>query len=472
MDLQAKIKEFLIKHRMLRHGRGVLVAVSGGPDSVAMLYLLHDLREELELNLEVAHLQHGIRGEEAKKDARFVAGLADRLGLPCHLKELDLPQLKLKAGKGNLEEMGRLERYRYFAATAHRRQLDAVATAHTVNDQAETMVMRLFRGSGRKGLGGMEPVRQLDDTPDNSFANVLLIRPFLSVTREEVMVFLGERNIPYRVDSTNSDLFYLRNWIRLKLMPQVREKFGAELSARLSDQAEVLRDEESYLTDLSRTLLERISKGGDLSRMLLLDLSKALQRRVIRLWIEHRRGHLRGIDFDHAEAALSLIAAGPPHGRLALPGGWELAREYDTVKLQRVSRNVKPQCYSYPLQAGSNLIIVEAGMTIASELVRAAPAKLPENLMEVAFDADLITENLLVRNFRRGDRFQPLGMTGHKKVKDLFIERKLPLRLRAATPLLAMGTEILWIPGHGRSEVAKIGPATTIALRLKAAWSD
>ena len=451
---------------MLAPGHRILAAVSGGPDSVSMLYLLCDLREALELTIEVAHLQHGIRGEEAVEDARFVAGLAERLDLIFHLKEVDLPQLKVASAKTSLEEIGRFERYRFFAETAQSRRLDAVATAHTADDQAETIVMRLFRGAGRTGLRGIAPVGQLTVGGDRSRGNgVLLIRPLLNAQRREVMEFLEQRKLTYRTDSSNKDLFFLRNWIRLKLMPQVSERFGDRLPARLCAQAQVLREEEDYLADLTRQQLENVSHGKKLDRNLFLNLNKALQRRVIRLWIERRRGHLRAIDFDHVQAALSLIADGPPQGRLALPGGWQLAREYEAITFDRPT--VKPRCYSYQFKPGMTLAVIEAGITIDSKLINPAPVQFPDNLMEAVFDADLLKGNLLVRNFRNGDRFQPLGMRGHKKVKNLFIANQLPLRMRAALPLLVMDNEILWIPGYGRSDFARIGSATRISLHLK-----
>jgi tRNA(Ile)-lysidine synthase len=468
MDLPRKFKQTIDKHRMLSPGQRILAAVSGGPDSVAMLYLLYDLREELELTIQIAHLQHGIRGEEAIEDARFVARLAERLGLICHLKEIDLPQLKVASGKTSLEEIGRLERYGFFAETALRHGLDAVATAHTADDQAETIVMRLFRGAGRTGLRGIAPVRQVTAGGDRRCASVMLIRPLLDAHRREVMEFLEQRKLTYRNDSSNKDLFFLRNWIRLKLMPQVSEKFGDSLAARLCAQAQVLREEEDYLADLTRQQLANVSNGTKLNRKLFLNVNKALQRRVIRLWIEQRRGHLRALGFDHVEAALSLIAAGRPQGRLAFPGGWQLAREYESITFERDRVKVKPRCYSYEFKPGISLAVVEAGIMIDSELIAAAPGKLPVNCMEAVFDAGLLKGNLVVRNFRNGDRFRPLGMEGHKKVKDLFIANQLPLHTRTALPLLVLDDEILWIPGYGRSESARVGPATKISLHLKA----
>lgn len=468
MFLPRKFQQTIDKHRMLSPGQRILAAVSGGPDSVAMLYLLYDLHEELELTIEVAHLQHGIRGEEAIEDAAFVARLAERLGLICHIKEIDLPQLKIASGKTSLEEVGRLERYRFFAETAQRHGLNAVATAHTADDQAETLVMRLFRGAGRTGLRGIAPVGQLSIGVDRPCASVMLIRPLIDAYRKEVMEFIEQRKLSYRNDSSNKDLFFLRNWIRLKLMPQVSEKFGDSLAARLCAQAHVLREEEDYLADLTRQQLAHVSDGKKLNRKLFLNVNKAVQRRMIRLWIEQRRGHLRGLGFDHVEAALSLIAAGPPQGRLAFPGGWQLAREYESITFERDRPNIISRCYSYRFKPGMALAVREAGIMIDSDLIDAVPERLPDNFMEAVFDVGLLTGNLLVRNFRNGDRFRPLGMEGHKKVKDLFIAKQLPLRTRASLPLLVMDDEVLWIPGYGRSDFALIGSATQISLHLKA----
>jgi tRNA(Ile)-lysidine synthase len=468
MNLLEKFKQGIEKYRMLSPGQRILAAVSGGPDSVAMLHLLWNLREELELTIEVAHLQHGIRGEEALDDARFVARLAEQMGSICHLKEVDLPQLKVTSAKTSLEEIGRLERYRFFAETAHRRGFDAVATAHTADDQAETIVMRLFRGAGRTGLRGITPVGQLAIGLERPCANLLLIRPLLDTRRREVMEYLEQQNLTYRSDSSNKDLFFLRNWIRLKLMPQVSERFGDKLTKRLCAQAQVLREEEDYLAGVTRQQLENVRDGQRLNRKLFLNLNRALQRRVIRLWIEQRRGHLRAIDFDHIEAGQSLIADGPPQGRLAFPGGWQLARQYQTITFERDRPDIKSQCYSYLFKPGISLPVIEAGITIDSRLMDPAPGQLPDNSMEAVFDADLLKGNVVVRNFRNGDRFQPLGMGGHKKVKDLFIANRLPLRTRASLPLLVMDNEILWIPGYGRSDFARIGSTTKISLHLKA----
>jgi tRNA(Ile)-lysidine synthase len=199
----------------------------------------------------------------------------------------------------------------------------------------------------------------------------------------------------------------------------------------------------------------------------LLAESVAMQRRLLRLWIEKSRGNLRGLGFVHVDELLRLIKEGPPQGRLALPGAWELVREYGTLRLVRRTPKVKQACYRYEFNAGSSLRIPQADREIRSEVTQAPLARYPADFNEAVFDAARLTGPLAVRNFRRGDSFQPLGMNGHKKIKDLFIENKLTLSARATLPLLVLGREVLWIPGYGRSEIAKVTAATEQILKLK-----
>ncbi|MGH7854784.1 MAG: tRNA lysidine(34) synthetase TilS, partial [Candidatus Binatia bacterium] len=205
-----------------------------------------------------------------------------------------------------------------------------------------------------------------------------------------------------------------------------------------------------------------------LKRPALLNAAQAVQRRVLRLWIAQTRGHLRGLEFIHIEDMLRLIEQGPPQGRVPIPGGWEMVREYETLKLAKRVRSSRRVCYDYPLEPGMMLRIPEADLELHSERASAPPNELPADFMEALFDLDCVTGPLSVRNFRPGDRFQPLGMTGHKKIKDLFIEKRVPLSIRASWPLLTFGQEVLWIPGYGRSATGCVSTKTTAVLHLKA----
>jgi tRNA(Ile)-lysidine synthase len=418
----------------------------------------------LGLHLEVAHLEHGIRGEEARQDALHVAKMAEALALRFHLKRVDLPGMKAEERKGNLEQMGREERHRFFAALTSDYGLSKVATGHTRDDQVETFFMWLLRGSGRKGLGGMPPIRRL--TPEIP-EEVSLIRPLIEISRQEIIDYLTAHGLAYRTDQTNLDSHPLRNWIRLQLLPQLRQRIDSRLDERLAQLTSLFREEEAILEDLARGRLQGIVQGENLLLDPFLQEKKGMQRRLIRLWLEGTLGDLRAMDFDHIEEALGFVAQGPPQGRLSIPRKWELVKQYGTVRLERRKPMSKPTCYSYALQQPGELIVSEAQVKILSSRGGLTPGVRPENNLEAVFDLDALPGMLTVRNFRNGDRFQPLGMKGHRKVKDLFIEKKVPLKVRATLPLLLAGGEILWIPGYGRSEVAKIGPQTRKVLRVK-----
>jgi tRNA(Ile)-lysidine synthase len=466
--LEGKVRETIRKHEMFSHGDGVLLGVSGGPDSVALLYLMSILRGEYGLRLAVAHLIHGIRGEEAKKDAQFVAEMAERLAIPVHLKEVGLPRMKMEEGKGNLEAMGRKERYGFFATVAEQCGLNKVATAHTVDDQAETLLMWLLRGSGRRGLSGMPPMRKLTP-PGPGKTTPWLVRPLIEASRQEIMDYITEHGLEYRTDQTNLDVRPLRNWIRHRLLPQFRERIDSRVGERLARLAEILRDEERVLDRIARGGLERLGHDRHLMRRALLQEDKAVQRRIIRTWLESSLGNLCGFTFDHVEAIRDFVVQSPPNGRISLPGGWKLVRQYGAFRLvRREPRKVKPVCYSYILPLEGELVIPEAGVKLQSLKCSSSSLPRPRDNLEALFDfADVPADAFTVRNFRPGDQFQPLGMNGHKKVKDLFIEKKVPPPERRTLPLILRGDEIVWIPQYGRSNVAKTGSQTKEILRVR-----
>ena len=462
-----RLLQTIAKSELLAGGDRVLVAVSGGPDSVALLHLLHALRERLAIHLEVAHLQHGIRGAAAADDAGFVCQLAADLEVPFHLKEVNIPQLKTVAGKGNLEALARAERYRFFAELAGARQLTKVATAHTLDDQAETVLMWLLRGAGMTGLGGMAP--WLDVRLADSVKNLTIIRPLLEVAKSEILDYLQQNKISYRVDDSNLDPAYLRNWLRLELLPKLRERVDDHLAQRLGQHAELMRNEDLWLEKIAAEKLEAMRDSGGIRRDLLTREPLALQRRVLRRWISEARGTLKGLSFIHLAEILRLCQSASPHNRFALPGGWEFACDYEGLILTKIRRSSARACYNYQLTVGKILRVPEAGVEIGSEKSASITPPLPNSLTEAVFDAAFLTGPLIVRNFRNGDRYRPLGMLGHKKVKDLFIDEKIPLGIRAVLPMLTMADVVLWIPGYARSELGKVLPATQSVVHFKTA---
>jgi tRNA(Ile)-lysidine synthase len=242
---------------------------------------------------------------------------------------------------------------------------------------------------------------------------------------------------------------------------------GPRLDERLARLADLLRDEEEILECAAKERLQQVMCGGDLVRERLLQECKAMQRRIVRLWLETTLGDLRGIGFDHVDKILEFIHQGPSQAALSIPKGWTVIKQYDAARLERRGRRRKRVCYSYELPAEGELVIPEAGMKILSSRSSISFGARPRDNLEALFDLAFLPGTLTVRNFRNGDRFQPLGMRGHRKVKDLFIEKRVSLTVRAILPLLVAGDEILWIPRFGRSEVAKISPETREVLRVR-----
>jgi len=412
-------------------------------------------------------LIHGIRGAEARQDARFVERLAKKLDLRFHLKEVKILKDKAQRGRGNIEAIGRKERYDFFAAVMRDAGCNKLATGHTRDDQVETLLMWLFRGGGRQALAGIPPIRALDDH-SRSLAR-WVIRPLIETSKKEVLDYLKSKGVAFRQDKTNFDPSYLRNWIRLRLLPELRRKTDSRLDMRLAQLCDRLREEEKVLDQFARARLNLVLRKQDLDAASFMREEKALQRRLLRLWIAENGGDVSGLSFEHVEACLRLIAEGPAQGRLSLPHGREVAKEYGVVRLQqRQFKKSRPVCYNYSLIPDQDLLIREAGVRIRTSIHSRPSQWRPKNDWEAVFDLQAVAPSLIVRNFRAGDRFRPLGMCGQKKIKELFIDRKVPSEIRRRWPFLLSGNEILWIPGYGRSDVAKVGPKTREVLRAKA----
>jgi tRNA(Ile)-lysidine synthase len=240
------------------------------------------------------------------------------------------------------------------------------------------------------------------------------------------------------------------------------------LAERLAHSAEILRDEQALLDRVIWKEMERVEQNGGLIRVIFLEKERAIQRRIIRVWLETKLGSLQSIGFNHVDAILRFIGQSPPQGRLSLPGKWEVVKEYEMVRLQKREHGMaKFLRYSYTLPREGEVVIPEAGLEIQCSRHLLSSGARPQDELEALFDSASLLGTLTVRNHRTGDRFQPLGMRGHKKIKDLFIEKKVPLAVRHTLPLLLSGEDILWIPRYGRSDLAKAGPESKEILKVR-----
>ena len=472
MNLEKQLAESLVRNGMLAPGDAVLVGVSGGPDSVALLHLLHEVGSPLGLHLEVAHVDHGIRGPEGRDDAEFVCRMAAGLSLRFHLARLDLAGSGNECDAGNLEARARAERYRFLAEVAAKRRIGKVAVGHNRDDQVETMFMWLLRGCGPEGLRGMPAVRPLAGEAAAG-EGALLIRPLLEVSRTEILGYLESRGLDYREDGTNRDTRYLRNWIRRTLLPGLRERTDGGLERRLVRLGGTLQSDHALLERQVAGAYPRVIRGDTLDRAAFLGLDPELRPRMVRYWLNRGLGTLRRIGFAHVDAILNVIIGGSPHGRVSLPGSWTVVREYELVRLVG-SVEAAPSGdydYSYVLPLEGELPIPEAGVLVTAWC--STSREKPEGDSEAAFDLSRLPRDggeLRLRNPRPGDRFRPLGMTGHKKLKDLFIDRKVPRSRRRTLPLLLAGEEIVWVPGCARSDFAKVESDTQTVWRVKVSY--
>ena len=446
---------------MLDYGDRILVAVSGGADSVVLLDVLNRLKDAFSLKLVVAHFDHGLRPRDDEDETRFVATLADAMDLPFVTEKALTPP----GGNGmSLEEAARDLRYEflYGAKAAHGAQ--KIALGHTLDDQAETVLMRLLRGSGIRGLSGIPPVRHPD-----------IVRPLIEVTRREIEGYLAHRNLKHITDPSNLEKRHLRNRIRLELLPQLKT-YQPGIVRILGQTAEIMRNETRWMAREAMEWIEgavTVSETGDQSLPLeaFAKLAPALQSRVIRRIISRLQGGLRRIHLRHIDAVKGLTR-GLPQKRLNLPNGVRVIRTYDILLFTQQSEE-KYKGFHVMLE-GPGVFSIDAvpcTVTIEELKTKTIPEIKDMSPWIAHLDGDRVTYPLVMRCFAPGDRFVPLGMTGHKKLKDFFVDQKIPTHLRKRIPLLCRGEDLVWVCGLRLDERFKVRPETKKIVRISLALS-
>jgi tRNA(Ile)-lysidine synthase len=363
--------------------------------------------------------------------------------LPCVVETLTPP-----AKRSGIEAWARAERYRFFQTTCANLALHAVTLAHTVDDQAETVLFRLLRGSARRGLAGIAPRRALD--------TAWILRPLLDCTRQEVMEYLHSQQLPYAVDLS-------RNKIRHRLLPLLEQEFSPRLRHHLAALATTFREEEEWLE------AQAISARGRVQTVpTILSLSKlaaepeALHTRILRQWLEEN-GLASDLTFLHLRSLLDL-STHRRGGSVDVPGNHRVLREGDSLVIAERGKCLPSIPYSSLLLPGKELSVGEGAYQVTLSSHQAWAGSLDQvrsnNLWVALFDGDAVRDGVLVRTFSPGDRVRPLGMHGHKKVHDVFIDAKVPVVHRSTWPLVIVGSDIAWVPGCVRSEIAKITATT------------
>ncbi len=466
--LEQRFEETIARYDLIARGDGVLVAVSGGPDSVALLHLLAERASAWQLCVGIAHLDHGLR-EESARDADFVRQLAERLRLPLHTERVDVRDLQ-RRWHLSIEAAGRKARYRFFQETADRHGFNKVALAHHADDNAETLLLNLLRGSGRLGLGGMPPMR-----------GGCFIRPLIRADRADILDYLRRRSLSALADPTNSDNGFLRNRIRNQLIPLLERDYQPGVRAVLHRSAEALRDEEEWIESQIQTLLEQTVIARP-SGQLTLDAgalrrhTPAIQRRVVRAGLRRVQGDLRRIAFAHIEGILALVNRPSNGGPLHLPEDLRVQRRGNALTIgygdsDRADENPSAAGidYSYQLDRCGVVTLVETGDAIALTAIAPEPDMDPAAAgpLTVFFDGAAVEFPVTIRNFRPGDRFSPLGLGGTQKLKKFFIDHKIARDQRRRCPLLLSKGRILWVAGHRISHDARLNRQTRQVLKAE-----
>lgn len=428
------LRAYIYSHDLLRPGDRLGLAVSGGADSVALLRAILELRSDLGVVLSVVHLHHGIRGPEADADESFVAELAQSYDLPFHRDRADVPQFA-KDHSLSLEAAARKLRYQFFQRLLTDKTLDTIATAHTRDDQAETVLLRFLRGAGTRGLAGIHPVLNLP--------NGKIIRPMLDVSRSEVVAYLEALHQPWREDLTNADTKHTRNRIRHELLPLLERDYNPNLRQLLTEVAQASRDEEVFWSYFTSDIVHKaIQQHGQKTYLQVGSGLPAINRRLIRRAAD-RAG--LALDFHHVEQLLSLVDR-RTSGTVELPGGW-LAR-MSTSKgfpaLVMEPAQPSPPAYDYPLSIPS-----ETPIPPLRTLVRVTKVRYTANLGRYnpasLLDVSLLRAPLRLRNWRHGDRYRPLHRGSEEKLKRLFQEKHVPADQRGYWPVITSGDKLVWV---------------------------
>ena len=447
---------------LLSPGDRVLVAISGGPDSLSLLHVLHSGREEHGLaDVQAAHLDHGLRGEEAAQEAAWVADWCANRGIVCHMGRADVGALA-KSQKVSKQQAAREARYGYLERVAERGDATKIATGHTQDDQVETVLLNVLRGTGLDGLRGIPATRGP------------FVRPLLHVSRTEIEAYCLEHGLTARRDPSNhSSAFYTRNKLRLDLIPQLVREYNPAVGSALLRLSEIASRDSDYLQTVAEGKLEQAILARDVFRLVLdrpalASLHPSLLRYVFRRAITALRGTLQGITYEHVERACVAVSTPSPRAFLLnLPYPLCTVRVADdtlTLTLANVAASLPDVSAPLPVPG-------TAWLPGTPWMVSAGFDSLPDTL---ALDADAVAPGTLtLRNWRRGDRIDPLGMSGqHKKVSDVFTDAKLPRAERPSVPIVADERGLLWVAGYAVSERAKVTPETKRRLFLRAVRQD
>lgn len=455
-----KVKKTLYKYSMIHQNDHVLVGLSGGPDSVCLVAILNKLKSGLNIKLSAAYIDHALRPNETPYELDFCKEFCSSLGIPFFTRVINVDSYA-KEKRLNKQEAARYLRYNALEEIAHENAASKIAVGHNADDQAETVLMRLFRGAGSLGLSGIPPVRKN------------IIRPLIEIERKEIEQFLEDEGIGFIVDSSNLKNIYLRNKIRHFMIPAI-QSINKDIIKTLLRTADVFRDEERYFEILvTKTLMKLITRKTDRAIELFLipleGMDTVMIRRVLRRAIDETRG-LGGINFVHIEDMIDLIKSGKSGDRIYLPDGVRAIKGYSTFI---ITSEQPVRLSTYVIGGPGELVLKESSMVIISSIsdvsefhsLNSRPLY-GDGKTTAIIDSDKVHFPLTIRSRLQGDYFYPLGFGKKKKIQDYFVDEKIPRDERDAIPILTSGNSIVWIVGYRMDERYKVDKDTKRILKL------
>jgi tRNA(Ile)-lysidine synthase len=461
--MESRVLHYIRRHCLLNENRTVVVAVSGGADSVCLLHLLSQYQAELGISLCVAHLNHGLRGDESDEDASYVAGLADSLGLDSIIGQRDVA-LYRRRKRCSLEEAAREVRYGFLADVARSVKANHIAIGHTRDDNVETILLHLLRGSGTNGLRGLQPMAPM--AAGKGKTPFTVIRPLLETTRGETQDYCRRFKLKPRTDSSNLSTVFLRNRIRLELIPLLRE-YNPAIDEAMLRLADIAAADTAFIEEQAAVIwsiaADRKGKIIYLDREIVSGAPRAIQRQLFRMATTKLAGNLRDIEASHIEDMICFLDK-PAGKEFTLPGGVQLSTEYGRLALSASRPKVSPPLdgeYKIAVPGETTL----PGWRIATELVK-EPYEDPVDTFTAYFDLNKTGTDLTVRSRRHGDRFQPFGMDGSRKLQDFMVDAKIPRLQRDDIPLLCSPRQILWVAGYRTDERVKVTDRTKKILKV------
>jgi tRNA(Ile)-lysidine synthase len=450
-----RVAAFAALHEMFARGNRVGVAVSGGADSVFLLHLLRELAPSLDLRLSVVHIEHGIRGDASLADAEFVENLATGFELPFHLQRADVPALD-----DNLEQAARHMRTAFYRHLIESGAADRIATGHTRSDQAETVLYRLFRGSGLAGLSGILPVSEPG-----------IIRPLLDVTRAEIETWLRDRSITWREDATNQDRSYARNRLRHEVLPLLAASFNPRIEDALANLATLARDEEAYWASELEAKFPATGEPVIVPVILIAREPTAVARRLARRLVQRAKGDLRGIELAHIERIVEMARCADGHDRVQLPGV-DVFRSFEWLRFSKIaSRIAATRDYAFQFQV-PGAVELPGGLSRITLQMLEKPAKDQRPAGDNELDLERLPQasdsraSFELRNWRPGDRYRPVGRSAEEKIKLMFQEGRIPLWERRHWPIITYNGVILWTRQFGAAADFAAGPEARVVLRI------